>query len=437
MLVLLSVAEMTPASSSASSGSTSSSRSHLSRIHKPSSIVIIVFSFVLFVTVTVAPQGESNRNRNLHDSSLAVQLESTSHQSHSFKSSSFHPASAASVSSFSFSDPPSPSSRPPPPPVSVRRPPPPPPSAPPPFRDSFEPFEQHRDEEDEDSASVAASSTDSSTDSSSRRLSPLLIRSATIRLVFTTSGNMSLFISHLESALVPSIHAYISSSHIDSHYSRIEIRVPSSSFDTFLHSIPSSLESPISIGRLVSQTLASEDVTEAYTDTESRIKNLIVVKEQYEVIMKKANAIADILAIQDHLRKVTEELEVFKGKIASMKSKIQFSSVLIDCQVEEPPRPPYVPPFHEPPPPPRFYEDIFDPTSVFLSSLRAVLIFLALFLHVLIQVVVFGIPFAGLAWVMWKVGKRVAEMKGVQAACRWLNNELGVGNEKIQEKNTV
>jgi hypothetical protein len=60
---------------------------------------------------------------------------------------------------------------------------------------------------------------------------------------------------------------------------------------------------------------SSNDVTEEYTDLQSRLRNLEATEAQYLELMKNTNTINEVLSVQDRLNSVRGDIERIKGRI--------------------------------------------------------------------------------------------------------------------------
>ena len=84
------------------------------------------------------------------------------------------------------------------------------------------------------------------------------------------------------------------------------------------------------IGELKNQTLDTEDVTKAYFDTESRLKNARIMEQRLiEILKTKSDKVADLLEVEKELGRVREEIETMQGELKYMDSQVQFATVTI------------------------------------------------------------------------------------------------------------
>jgi Domain of unknown function (DUF4349)/Putative zinc-finger len=84
------------------------------------------------------------------------------------------------------------------------------------------------------------------------------------------------------------------------------------------------------IGELKNQALTTEDVTKAYFDTESRLKNARLMEQRLmEILKTKSKDVADLLKVEKELGRVREEIEKMQGELKFMDSQVSFATVTI------------------------------------------------------------------------------------------------------------
>ncbi len=99
------------------------------------------------------------------------------------------------------------------------------------------------------------------------------------------------------------------------------IRVPNAMFDTCLVTLLNGMEN------IDSKSVNVQDVTEEFIDVATRLNNKRAVKQQYLEILKKAFTVSDILDVQDHLRVITEEIEVQEGRLKYLENQASYSTI--------------------------------------------------------------------------------------------------------------
>lgn len=123
--------------------------------------------------------------------------------------------------------------------------------------------------------------------------------------------------------------AYISDLRFEnSHYSlenRFTLKVPQQHFDTMMDSM-------VSVAEFVDyENITTEDITEQYIDIQTRLKTKLEVRERYESVLRKnAKTVEDILATEEKLRIIQEEIEASQGKLKYLSNKVAYSTIQID-----------------------------------------------------------------------------------------------------------
>ena len=165
---------------------------------------------------------------------------------------------------------------------------------------------------------------------------------------------------------------------------RIVIRVPGESFDGAVAEVEA-------LGEVRSSETRTEDVTDRLVDIEARLENLRAERDRLRGLYEQANETDDVLAVQQELADVQEEIERLEAKKASLERDVAYSTIAVHL-TEEPPDPP------EPDPERAWYET--SAVSAFLQSISGVTRTLrAMFVaaaYVAPYAIVFGTPLAGL-----------------------------------------
>jgi len=127
--------------------------------------------------------------------------------------------------------------------------------------------------------------------------------------------------------IVKDFSAYVSSEAQTTNYDNIEnrmvIRVTSDKFDPILDKLMATAS------YVDFKTITSEDVTEQFVDAEARLKSKKEVEARYLDLLKKTGSINDILNVEQHLRIVREEIEVYEGRLKYLSDKVAFSTITI------------------------------------------------------------------------------------------------------------
>jgi hypothetical protein len=109
----------------------------------------------------------------------------------------------------------------------------------------------------------------------------------------------------------------------------ITIRVPADTLDHALAEIKSGA------GQILSENVSGQDVTQEYTDLESRLRNLEKAEDQLTVIMEQAWETEDVLVVYNRLVEVQEQIELIKGQMKYYEQSAALSAISINIQANE------------------------------------------------------------------------------------------------------
>ena len=154
------------------------------------------------------------------------------------------------------------------------------------------------------------------------------------------NGTLVLMVADLEDAigsirdLVAGIPgAFFANSEIkpvrDRRPSIVTLRIPAAAFDEAVANLKA-----LAVEVLEEQTRA-EDVTEAYTDLNIRLRNLEAAEEQFRLLFERAERVQDILEIQDRLQRVRGEIERLRGQLNVLEDRVALATVRV--QLHPPP----------------------------------------------------------------------------------------------------
>ena len=156
------------------------------------------------------------------------------------------------------------------------------------------------------------------------------------------NGNISIKTKHLEKSkaaidqLVQNLGAYYQNERLEKFETKISynltIRIPSRQFEKLLFGIERSGD------EITDKSLKSTDVSEEYVDIETRLQNKRAYLNQYRALLSRANKIEDILAIEDKVRNLEEEIESKEGRLKYLSNQIEFSTLQIQLFKEIEPK---------------------------------------------------------------------------------------------------
>jgi len=130
-------------------------------------------------------------------------------------------------------------------------------------------------------------------------------------------------------SIVKDFSGYITSSNeATTNYDRsnnIVIRVPNDQFEKLLEALASEA---IHVNY---KRINSQDVTEEFVDLNVRLKTKKEVRQKYiELLRNKAKTVKDVLAAEEAIRVLTEEIEAKEGRLRFLKDQVGMSTINLD-----------------------------------------------------------------------------------------------------------
>jgi hypothetical protein len=127
---------------------------------------------------------------------------------------------------------------------------------------------------------------------------------------------------------------YVSTTNIQTDYNgqptgTIVLRIPATQFDGALAGVKA-------IGKVTSLSTQGQDVTEEYVDVQAQITAYQNQIAQYNVIMKNATKVDDVLAIQQQIDEVQTNLDRVTGRMKYLDSQIDYATITVSLQQPEP-----------------------------------------------------------------------------------------------------
>lgn len=131
---------------------------------------------------------------------------------------------------------------------------------------------------------------------------------------------------------VESYNGIIDSSYVDSgninnkNYRKnanFNIRVPAERLDSFLSKIGDNLN-------VVFRQENISDITDEYSDTESRLKSLKIEEESLNAMLKKAKNVEEMIKVEDKLSSVRTEIENITRRLKRYDKQVTYSTVHIN-----------------------------------------------------------------------------------------------------------
>jgi len=109
----------------------------------------------------------------------------------------------------------------------------------------------------------------------------------------------------------------------------VTIRIPSNKYNSALNRVKE-------MGTVKSTSSSGQDVTQEYTDLESRLRNYKAQEEVLLDLMKQSKKVSDSLEVQRELSNVQEQIEVIKGRMDYLDDLVSFSTIEVYFYEPEP-----------------------------------------------------------------------------------------------------
>ncbi|ERF60217.1 PF14257 domain protein [Treponema socranskii subsp. socranskii VPI DR56BR1116 = ATCC 35536] len=174
---------------------------------------------------------------------------------------------------------------------------------------------------------------------------------------------------------------YVSDFSEDGRSLGMTVHIPSSAFDD-------AMSSSGAIGKIVSKSADSVDVTDRFYDLDSRLATRRVLLERLQSYLREAKNMKDMLEIETKINDVTAEIEQMQGQFNRLSKQIDYSEIYIEANL------PY-----------NHTEDrgfIFpDLKSAFIEFCETVVGFFANFIFVVLYIIIFGIPILCVALLLY------------------------------------
>lgn len=108
----------------------------------------------------------------------------------------------------------------------------------------------------------------------------------------------------------------------------ISIRVPVAKFEEAVTEIKK-------LANLVrNENATGQDVTEQYTDLQAQLRNAQAQEATYLEILKRAEDVEDVLAVQDRLGSIRAEIESLQGRMKYIENTTSYSTISVWLQEE-------------------------------------------------------------------------------------------------------
>jgi hypothetical protein len=99
------------------------------------------------------------------------------------------------------------------------------------------------------------------------------------------------------------------------------LRVPRKDFDRLM----AELEGLGS--RVTNKSISAQDVTEEYVDVSARLQSKKAAEKQLLILLTRAGNVRDLLAVQEQLRVVREEIESVEGRLRYLNNQVDYCTI--------------------------------------------------------------------------------------------------------------
>ena len=217
------------------------------------------------------------------------------------------------------------------------------------------------------------------------------------RLVIKT-GSLSLLVKNTQEAVdkaketarrlggfVLSARTYFTDEKEQHLKGEVTIKVPQEKFDEAVKELKK-----LAL-KVKSEHIQGRDVTEEYTDLESRLRNLEATEAQLLKIMERSGKITEVLEVQRELTRVRGQIETTKGRMKYLRESAEMSAITCHIATEEAELP--------------IVEEKWRPLKIAKNALRQTISFWQNIGSGLIWLIVFGTPVALVAVAIYLILK--------------------------------
>jgi hypothetical protein len=103
----------------------------------------------------------------------------------------------------------------------------------------------------------------------------------------------------------------------------ISFMVPAKNFDETIDALNK-------LGKVQNVHISGQDVSAQYVDLQARLANAEAQRNAMAALLQRAQSVNDIIAIQNQLGQITQQIEELKGQIQYLDHNTSFSTVTVD-----------------------------------------------------------------------------------------------------------
>jgi hypothetical protein len=100
------------------------------------------------------------------------------------------------------------------------------------------------------------------------------------------------------------------------------LRVPAGAFHSTLDALKG-------LGDVLAVQWQAEEVSDQFRDLEIRLRTAIEMRDRLAQLLAQAQTVADALAIEEQLQRLTLEIELYEGQLRSLSDRISFSTITV------------------------------------------------------------------------------------------------------------
>ncbi len=103
----------------------------------------------------------------------------------------------------------------------------------------------------------------------------------------------------------------------------ISFMVPAKNFDETIDAVAK-------LGKVQNEHISGQDVSAQYVDLQARLANAEAQRNAMVALLQRAQSVSDIIAIQNQLGQITQQIEELKGQIQYLDHNTSFSTVTVN-----------------------------------------------------------------------------------------------------------
>lgn len=157
-----------------------------------------------------------------------------------------------------------------------------------------------------------------------------IARSGSIDILVSNVDETMNRISQLARADGGDVFALDAQSANDGHGSQsatMTVKVPASRFDAIMSNMSA-------LGGVRSRSVRAEDLSSNITDSSARLRNLKRTEADTLKIMDRSGRVGEIMDVENQLSSVREQIETLEAEVASMHSRVAYSTIDIMLEAE-------------------------------------------------------------------------------------------------------